>query len=660
MNELPNKTATPEILAPAGNRASFLAAVAAKADAVYCGLKLLSARMQAKNFVMEELAELVHLAHERGVQVFVTLNSLIKSADLPAAGRMLDRLQRLVEPDAVIVQDLAMVKLVKQAGFDGEIHLSTLANAGFPAALQVIRQKLGVDRAVLPRELNIDEVKTLAAHCPPGLGLEVFVHGALCYAVSGRCYWSSYLGGKSSLRGRCVQPCRRQYSQKSRKHRFFSCQDLSVDVLAKVLLSIPRVGTWKIEGRKKGPHYVFYTARAYRLLRDHGNDPKMKKSALGLLSRALGRPGTHYNFLPQRPQYPVNPAGQTGSGLLVGRLKGSRQKPFINAREALLPGDILRLGYEDETGHTTKRVGRSVPKGGRLDFRFTPKAVPVKGAPVFLTDRRETELVGMIAELEKNLGPISGQSSFESPFKPRLPVGIGHKGRVTELTVQRRPTGSVLRPGSGFWLSSQTDLRLSAKRKANVWWWLPPVVWPQDEDEIRMLVDSAVGKGARHFVLNAPWQAAFFNRRKDLNLWAGPFCNLANPLAIAVAKSLGISGVIVSPELGREDYLQLPRHSPLPLGMVIAGSWPLCVARTLAQEVKTYQPFSSPRGEQAWVAKYDGDYWVYPNWKIDLRSHKKMLQKAGYRLFVDLIEPVPKTVKLKQRKGLWNWDGKLL
>ena len=115
----------------------------------------------------------------------------------------------------------------------------------------------------------------MAAQCPDDLGLEVFVHGALCYAVSGRCYWSSYLGGKSGLRGRCVQPCRRFYHQKSQNGRFFSCYDLSIDVLVKVMLDIPAIHAWKIEGRKKGPHYVYYTTRAYQLLRDYARkDPQ--------------------------------------------------------------------------------------------------------------------------------------------------------------------------------------------------------------------------------------------------------------------------------------------------------------------------------------------------------------------------------------------------
>jgi len=202
-----NKFLSPEILAPAGNRASFLAALAAGADAVYCGMKHFSARMMAKNFTLEELASLTRLAHDMGIKVYVAFNSLLKPDDLNKAARLAEALGRWVKPDALIISDLSFVQLVRQTGFSGELHLSTLANVNFPAALNLIRGKLGIDRVVVPRELNIDEVKALAGACPDGLGLEVFIHGALCYAVSGRCYWSSYFGGKSGLRGRCVQPC---------------------------------------------------------------------------------------------------------------------------------------------------------------------------------------------------------------------------------------------------------------------------------------------------------------------------------------------------------------------------------------------------------------------------------------------------------------------
>ena len=649
----------PEILAPAGNKASFLAAIAAGADAVYCGMKLFSARMEAKNFSLDEFIGLVRLAHKKGVKVFVALNSLLKPGDLARAGQMLDQLQHAVKPDAIIIQDLALVSLAKQTGFTGEIHLSTLANASFAGALQVIRNKLQVNRVVLPRELNIDELKSLARVCPRGLDLEVFIHGALCYGVSGRCYWSSFLGGKSSLRGRCVQPCRRLYSQNNQTQRFFSCQDLSVDVLAKLLLSIPQVRTWKIEGRKKGPHYVYYTVCAYRLLRDHGHDPKMKKSALQMLDYALGRSTTHYFILPQRPQNPVNLQGQTGSGLLVGRVKGPHHKPYFNTREELLSGDVLRLGYEDQAGHMTKRVKRAVPKGGRMHINQSANKGLAKGAPVFLTDRREKRLEQLIADLQGQLDPAPAVSGGSIKFRPALPQAKSKKSRLLELPVYRTWSRSMPRTPSGIWLSGAAIKKAPGKTVSQVRWWLPPVIWPENEKQIHDQVRAAVHKGARYFVLNAAWQIGIFESPRKLNLWAGPFCNLANPLAIASVYNLGFNGAIVSPELGEEDYLRLPQQSPIPLGIVIAGNWPLCVARSITPQIELDKPFASPRGEQAWTARYGPDYWTFPNWKLDLQARKRALQKAGYALFVNIFEPVPKKVKLKKRPGIWNWRHSL-
>jgi len=235
-----NEKHKPLILAPAGNRASFLAAVAAGADAIYCGLKNMSARMEADNFSTAELAQLTRLAHSKGIQIYVTLNTMLKADELERAGRMIRKLSVFVKPDALIFQDPAIIELSKKAGFKGELHLSTLANFNSKGSLNLLKES-GISRIVLPRELNVDEVKMIADACPNDLSLEVFVHGALCYAVSGRCYWSSFLGGRSGLRGRCVQPCRRIYNQNGKSSRFFSCLDLSIDVLAKVLLNIPKV-----------------------------------------------------------------------------------------------------------------------------------------------------------------------------------------------------------------------------------------------------------------------------------------------------------------------------------------------------------------------------------------------------------------------------------
>ncbi len=656
-----NKTFLPEILAPAGDTSSFLAALSAGADAVYCGLKDFSARAQSTNFTIKELASLTELARDKGTKVYVAVNTLIKPNELDKAGRFLDQLKRSVKPDALIIQDLSFIKLAEQTGYDGKLHLSTLANVSFPEAVKMAGTLSRVNRVVVPRELSIDEIKAMAEVCPDGINLEVFVHGALCYGVSGRCYWSSYLGGKSGLRGRCVQPCRRFYIQREQKKRFFSCQDLSLDVLAKVLLSVPEIHAWKIEGRRKGPHYVFNTVSAYRMFRDHGGDPDKKKMAIQLLEDALGRRGTHYNFLSQRQQHPVKIDIQTGSGFLTGKIQGSKQKPYLIPRVKLMAGDLLRLGYEDEPNHEIIKVTKYVPKKGRLYVSLPQKKCPANGTPVFHIDRRSKILEECLAVLKKELFKKTAPKDIPSNFRARLSGKTNRKIKPVEITVYRKPSRGHQYGDFGIWLASQSSTPLLHGNKLKqCWWWLPPVIWPDDEKKLKQQIVHLIKLGSRKFVLNAPWQMSFFKTGKGLNLWAGPFCNQANPLSLSVLAECGFSGAIVSPELGSEDYLMLPGKSPLSLGIVLSGNWPVCISRTISENLKTDSFFTSPRGEKTWSRKYGPDFWIYPNWLLNIENKKKELQRAGYCLFVHISEPMPKKVKLKKRPGEWNWNVKLL
>jgi len=646
----------PLILAPAGNRDSFLAALAAGADAVYCGLKDFSARMAAVNFSIPELAQLTRLAHKQGCKIYVAFNTLLTPRDMLRSARLIDQLTREVRPDALIFQDLAVIELARQAGFKGELHLSTLANVSFSAALQLLHTELGIDRVVLPRELTIDEINSIARVCPPGLSLEVFVHGALCYAVSGRCYWSSYLGGKSGLKGRCVQPCRRIYTQKQQTGRFFACTDFSLDVLCRLLLKIPRVNTWKIEGRKKGPHYVYHTVQAYRMLRDHSDDRQLKKAALRLLDMALGRSGTHYHFLPQHRHSPIPVTGQTGSGLLLGRICKHVDKLYFKPAIELLPGDWVRFGYEDERGHGRMRIKKYVPRKGRFDIKTLSGSSPSAGAPVFLTDRREKALDQKINQMQASLNQLPLLQNKASTFQFQYPVNRRTRRiKHFEMNVWRRHKGRRPDKNSGLWLSANQKHRQTSQMAVSTWWWLPPVIWPADENAIRALVALIISRGGRNFVLNAPWQKVFFKSMRGLNVWAGPFTNIANAAALQTLAHLGFQGAVVSPELAKDAYLALPEQSPLPLGIVLSGNWPLCISRIIAPGFKTGQPFASPKGERAWVQSYQGMFWVFPSWELNLRQHKDALIKAGYTLFVNLKEPLPKGVSLKKRPGLWNW-----
>lgn len=657
----------PILLAPAGDTHSFLAAVAAGADAIYCGLKIFSARMEAGNFSIEELARLTLLAHAKGIQVYVAFNSIIKESETDKVLRILDKLTRHTDVDALIIQDIAMVSLARQVGFKGKLHLSTLGNCTHPAGLEAA-QKAGFSRVVLPREFSFDDIRAMAAAVPDTMDLEVFIHGALCYSVSGRCYWSSWFGGKSALRGRCVQPCRRLYEQNGKKARYFSCMDLSADVLAKVLKEIPNISTWKIEGRKKSPHYVYYTVMAYKLLRDA---PEQKKQALSFLSYALGRQGCHYNLLSHRISSPLDHASDTGSGLFLGRIKNP-ESPYFITREALVPGDLLRIGYEEDSFHQIQKVTRAIPKKGKYFLAGKKGRRINKGTAVFMIDRKGRELQAQLSDLETELGniakikiqpagkPIPHKSPDGKIKSPGMPGGHRRKKQpgILEMDVFRKSNSNLkTRNDTGVWISANN---YGIKAPPRAWLWLDPVLFPEEEKICQNFIKTAIKKGAKNFVLNAPWQISLFDNPQRLNLWAGPFCNITNALAVESLKHQGFSGAIVSPELESQTLLSLPQSSCLPLGAVCRANWPMAISRIAAPDLNIGKGFKSPMGEVAWTSKFNATYYTFPNWFLDLSSKTQDLQQAGYVMLVNLFENIPKGIRMKPRPGTWNWNLKLL
>ena len=664
-------TGRPEILSPAGDREAALAALAAGADALYLGLKHFSARMQAENFSSSELADLAALAHGKNRRIYVAMNTLIKPSEPAKVYRLLRRLAADVRPDALILQDPALLDLSRQAGFSGELHISTLANVTHQKALEAAAS-LGAGRVILPRELSLDEVRLLNDSCPGNLALEIFVHGALCFCISGRCWWSSCLGGKSGLRGRCVQPCRRRYAQKGREGRFFSCLDLSLDAAAPSLLSLSRVTAWKIEGRKKGPHYVYSATKAYRLLRDNPASPEARAEAERILALALGRPGTRSRFHAGKAGSPTPPPAakeaQTASGLLCGRVGKevdgvSGIRPYLD----LLPKDFLRVGHEDEPWHRTLSVPAPAAKGSVFPLPPHGKNVPKPGTPVFLIDRRDPELGELLADWGRALRKAAEKRKDRTQagnLDPVLPVPLRPKARGRPLDIRLlsflphgREAKSGLRPGvaQGLWLSPKALREVSATLYGRISWWLPPVIWPDEEEVWSRLVRSVRQGGARHFVCNSPWQISFFPERKGLSLTAGPFCNIASAPALGILAGMGFDAAVVSPELGEEDLLALPGQSPLPLGIVLSGFWPVGLTRHQGEPVNGRDAFRSPQGEEFWMRRYGANLWLYPAWPLNLAAHRPELERAGYATFIHIEERPPASLPPARRAGEFNW-----
>ncbi|MDC7224794.1 MAG: U32 family peptidase [Spirochaetales bacterium] len=334
-----------ELLAPAGNLACALAAYDNGADAVYAGLGRFNAREMGENFDYDDMSRLSAQAKKLGRKFYITLNTLIKEKEMEQVAESAAHLAEL-EPDAFIVQDTGVARMLRRCFPDQEIHGSTQMGIHNLPGVELAEQ-MGLSRVILERQVTLIELEEILQKSP--LEIEVFIHGALCCSLSGSCLFSSYMGGWSGNRGRCKQPCRRRYhgsiDDKKTSGFFFSTQDLySLDL-------IPRyrdmgIASLKIEGRLRKPDYVKKTVQAYRMMLD---SPKEKvgenlKKAKAILAGSYGRKWSHGFSTEEDLKTVVAHKSMGVSGLLVGEVNrvdnGSIKVRF--SRTVRL-GDRLRI-----------------------------------------------------------------------------------------------------------------------------------------------------------------------------------------------------------------------------------------------------------------------------------------------------------------------------
>ena len=249
-----------ELLAPAGNLEIFKGVIESGADAVYVGGSMFGARAYANNFTEEELLEAIDFAHLRGVKVYLTVNTLIKNSEF---SKLYDYLLPYYKRglDAVIVQDIGVVKAIHEYFPSMEIHTSTQMTVTGADGVRFLSQ-FGVTRVVMAREVSLAEMKCI--HEETGMELEAFVHGALCYSYSGQCLFSSILGGRSGNRGRCAQPCRLPYTVEGKKDEYILSLKDMCGIKALDKLHDAGVYSLKIEGRMKQLEYACGVVKYYR------------------------------------------------------------------------------------------------------------------------------------------------------------------------------------------------------------------------------------------------------------------------------------------------------------------------------------------------------------------------------------------------------------
>jgi putative protease len=343
------KTSKTELLAPAGGLTSFFAALEAGADAVFCGLENFSARAKAKNFSFADLTAMTTYAQQHAKKIYVALNTLITEAEIPQLIETLAQLEHS-QIDGVIVQDLACWRLIKNHFPSLALHASTQMTVHNSAGVNMLAE-MGFKRVVLARELTLAEISTISRET--AIELEHFVHGALCFSISGQCLFSSFLTGKSGNRGRCSQPCRRSFNYQDKPGYYFSTSDLcAIEHLPQLIAA--GITSFKIEGRMKSAEYVGRVVAAYRMVLDAPDQerPQSLAHARQHLDLSFGRRATSGFLTDKRPTTLTTPARQGTIGQYLGAVEAVRGKTvFVKLAEKLHIGDRLNaLPKNDRTG----------------------------------------------------------------------------------------------------------------------------------------------------------------------------------------------------------------------------------------------------------------------------------------------------------------------
>ena len=569
-----------EVLAPAGSKDSLKAALLGGADAVYLGGKLFGARRFAPNFSDSEIKAAIKAAHDRGVKVYVTVNTLVKQSELSIAFPYIDNLSSM-EADAIIVQDRGLMRMIRD-NFPIAIHASTQMGVHSVEDARWAREA-GAERAILARELDLKEIGHITRE--GGIGTEVFIHGALCYCFSGQCLFSSMLGGRSGNRGMCAQPCRKRYSLAGETSFTLSPADLFCVDSIPDLMDIG-VGSIKIEGRLRSPTYVYLATKAYKAAVERaarGEEELMTQRERELLEVAFNR-GFSRGYL-------------GGTDVMQRDYAESRCRPLgiaqSRGREVWIPTMSLAEGdgitfYRGDEKIGGFEVRSPMHQGGGTLVR-SPFRLELGEYMAYKTkDREFPEIEGMI-------------SRFQLPSV--RPMGKGRRGSTLQK-VKRATRKAAL----SAHISSLRALRAVLPFIDRAYYDMDGHV----EDARKMCLEA--GKefvlslpritpripevDAEAVMVHSPGQAMKYADRRTYGSY---FLNLFNSLTTPV-----LDMQQVSVELSRQDLVDLTRYDDRALEVLVFGRVELMITRdptlkegTLKDEMG--KRFPVVRDEHGWA-----------------------------------------------------------
>ena len=586
-----------EILSPAGGFDSVVAAVHSGADAVYIGSKAFSARASAHNFDDEELTECVRYCHQRGVKVHLAVNTLIFDEEMPRASELVKTAAR-ADVDALIIQDIGLVSLIKRIVPDLPLHASTQLTVHTPYGARALYE-MGFERVVLSRELSLAEIREIREACPE-VELEVFVHGALCMCVSGQCYFSAMLGGRSANRGMCAQPCRLPMRFRDNDHALSLKDNGSLHYLRE--LQEMGVASAKIEGRMKRPEYVAAATLAAREARDLGF---VTEKTADRLQSVFSRNGFTDGYL----------KGETGEEMF-----GYRRKSDVISADSKLLREIRTL-YKDEYQRIPVSFDLTVKTGEKMtlcasDGEHTVTVnsdepaeqalhLPLSAERAALSLRKTGNTPYIVDQIDTNISPDAAAPAAALNALRRDALAqldaqreICHHYTIKEIELSAVLTGgehthqkhyaivqSLDFPDSMremdlvfvdlFGIREDKKLRELTEKGFCIGVEAPRATFGNEKkvyERLKELRQQGVSRLMAHNIA-----AVYMGRELGYTVHAGFGMNIANSYTLRWAKEYGIADAVLSAELDEKRIAKL--YKSIPVGIIRYGYFPLMITR---------------------------------------------------------------------------------
>ncbi len=590
-----------ELLAPVGSFEKLKAAIYSGADAVYFGFKKFSARKNAQNFDLSEIVEVVRFCHDFGVKAYVTLNTIVSDDELKEVKHIICQLKE-IGVDALIIQDLGVLKVAKQVAPDFKIHASTQMSVHSVSGVRFLRE-MGVSRVVVAREMTLSEIEEV---CREQIEIEVFVHGALCYCVSGQCLMSAMLGGRSANRGECAQPCRLPFSVSNPPMPDLSLKDLcAIDDLNK--LKKAGVCSFKIEGRMKRPEYVAAATLAYRNMIDgHSVD---KNNLLKVFSRG-GFTNGYINDCRNRDMFGVRSKEDAATKDLYSKIKEGYRRPLqrfyvdfkvVVKKEqpiCLVASDGLRtikvLGDVPEKAKTIdlseNKLKKCFGKLGGTIYKLRQIKVDVD-CGVFvsnshLNDLKKSALLKLSRQRVKNNFHVNidNYNKVQDHFKKEN-VSKNYNNGEDRLRAECDKFDQVVCCDEFELICVDIDELFDNADKIGNLVKKIGILMPQTmfgrESELAYKIDFLKKLGVRHATVQNLGQIDLLS---DFILHGGFSLNIANSESVDFLSSAGFNDFIVSTECRLETIATICKK--ISLGIIVSGRLPLMVSRNCPVNVR--------------------------------------------------------------------------